>query len=190
MNLRNVALEMPMRSSRTDSHVASIRLRFERIREQVGFCRRSDASRIGRASQHESEDAHTQSARPSEHVDSTANLTCLSAAGTRVQTDGGQLRMKLFANSCSDRYLSGALDDVTCCVPVLSGCLADSLFYAKPRSFRAVQRVVSRLESHANPYIHRIFYVVTLGSFCWLCRWQPPQHRRNEGSAHRIPQIR
>jgi hypothetical protein len=76
------------------------------------------------------------------------------------------LRMKLFANSCSDRYLSGALDDVTCCVPVLSGCLADSLFYAKPRSFRAVQRVVSRLESHANPYIHRIFYVVTLDGFC------------------------
>jgi hypothetical protein len=49
MNLRNVAFEMPMRSSRTDSHVASIYWRLERIREQVGLRRMSDPSQIGLA---------------------------------------------------------------------------------------------------------------------------------------------
>lgn len=156
---------MPMRSSKTDSHVASIRLRFERIREQVGFCRRFDASRIGNASQHESEDAQTQSARPSEHVDSTANVTCLSAAGTRVQTDGGQLRMKLFANSCSDLYWVGVFEDVTCWNPFGGGNDAGSSFYANSLRFRAVE--VRNLRCfHSWSSFHRINRPETLGSFC------------------------
>ena len=180
MNLRNVAFEMPMRSSRSDSYVASMRLRFERIREHVGFCRRSEASRIGKASQHESEDAQTQSARPSEHVDSTANLRCFSAAVTRVQTDGGQLRMKLFANSCSDLYLAGGFEDVTCWNPFVGGNDARSLFYANSLRFRAVEVRNSRC-FHSLLWFHRIILSETLGSLC-----RQPQQSEIE---NRIPKI-
>ena len=163
MNLRNVAFEMPMRSSRTDSHVASIRLRLDKIREQVGFCSRSAASRSDIASQHESDDAHTQSARPSEQVDSTANLTCLSTEGTRVHTDGGQLRMKLLANSCSDRYLATVLVDGTCCNPGRGSDNVTYSFYANSHRFRAVVARNSRC-SPFRSWFHRTLRPETLGS--------------------------
>ena len=165
MNRRNVDFETPKRSKSADSQVASIRFKFERIREHVGFWSRSAASRFGKTSQHESDEAHTQSARPSEQVDSVANFRCLLDAALRVQTEGGQLRMKLVANCCSDRYLYCAVVFVTSRALSFLGNIWEFPFYANSRSNGQIEFFCRALAQVDFPYNHRTIEMRALGRF-------------------------
>lgn len=165
MNRRNVGFETPRRSKSADSQVASMRFKFERIREHVGFWRRSAASRFGKSSQHDSEEAHTQSARPSEQVDSVANFKCLSDEALRVQTDGEQLRMKLVANCCSDRYFVFAMAFVTSWAPSHVGNVWEYPFYANSRSNGEIEIICRTLAQSDSSYNHRTVGMRTLGRF-------------------------